>query len=99
MQDSGLEPVVCQDGNTRTLGEEQYLNRLDEFCRVSFGGDSSSKLLRAELDYLSVLIRRINEVASKGVHAEVTSAEARQGLLGLYIFLFNLITKLELSSQ
>lgn len=89
------EPVICRDGATRILGEDQYLNRIEEFCRTQFGSDTSSKLLKAELDYLSVFIRRINEVASKGVHAEVTHAEARQGLLGLYIFLSNLITKLE----
>ncbi|WP_325308941.1 hypothetical protein [Longimicrobium sp.] len=89
------EPVVCLDGKSRQLGEEQYLNRLEEFCRTRFGADTSSRLLRAELDLLSVLIRRINEVASKGVHTDVTHAEARQGLLGLYIFLSNLIIKLE----
>lgn len=87
--------VICADGQHRQLGEDQYLNRLEEFCRTQFGDHSASKLLRAELDYLTVFIRRINDVASKGVHGEVTFIEARQGVLGLYLFLSNLIVKLE----
>jgi len=85
---------VVHDGQTRALGEEQYLNRLQEFCAQRFQTDRSGKLLRAELDYLVVFIRRVHDVASKGVHAEVTQVEARQGLLGTCIFLSNLISKL-----
>jgi hypothetical protein len=88
-------PVKCHDGVTRELGDEQYLNRLQEFCVSQTPSSSSGKLLRAEMDYLSIFIRRLNDVASKGVHAEVSSLEAKQGLLGLYLFLSNLIAKLE----
>lgn len=91
--------VICSDGKPRVLGDEQYLNRLEEFIRSTFGGDTSSRLLRAELDYSLVFMRRLNEIASKGVHSEVTHAEARQGLLGLYIFLSNMIIKLEHSDS
>ena len=89
------EPVLCHDGKTRQLGEEQYLNRLQEFCCSQLPSSKSAKLLRAEIDYLGVFVRRLNEVASKGVHAEVSGLEAKQGLLGLYMFLSNLIAKLE----
>lgn len=88
-------PVKCHDGVTREMGDEQYLNRLQEFCTSLVPSSSSAKLLRAEMDYLSVFVRRLNDVASKGVHAEVTSMEAKQGLLGLYLFVSNLIAKLE----
>ncbi len=88
-------PVICHDGQSRMLGEEQYLNRLQEFCTQKFHGGTSTRLLQAELDLFSTFIRRLNEVASKGVHAEVSRAEARQGLLGAYLFFSNLIAKLE----
>ena len=94
-----LEPVFCHDGNTRQLGEKQYLNRLQEFCCSQLASSKSTKLLRAEIDYLGVFVRRLNEVASKGVHAEVSGLEAKQGLLGLYMFLSNLIAKLEHQSD
>jgi len=88
-------PVKCSDGETRELDEEQYLNRLQEFCASQVTSSSSSRLLLAKMDYLSAVVRRLNDVASKGVHAEVTGREAKQGLLGLYLFVSNLIAKLE----
>lgn len=89
------DPVVCLDGRVRNLGEEQYLNRLQEFCARQFPTSTSADLLRSELDLLSVFIRRLNDVASKGVHANPSPMEARQGLLGVYLFLSNLIAKLD----
>jgi len=89
------ELTVCIDGKSRQLGEEQYLNRLQEFCYTAIPSSKSGKLLHAEVDYLAAFVRRLNEVASKGVHAEVSGLEAKQGLLGLYMFLSNLIAKLE----
>lgn len=89
------EPIVCKDGNTRVLGVEQYLNRLHEFCYRLAPSDTSGKLLQAEFEYLSVFVRRLNDIASKGVHSEVSIQEAKQGLLGLYMFLSNLISKIE----
>jgi hypothetical protein len=91
------EPVTCSDGKVRDLGEEQYLNRLHEFCMRQFASSASTSLLRAEFEYPAAFVRRLNEVASKGVHAQVTPVEARQGLLGVYLFLSNVIAMLEAS--
>lgn len=56
-------------------------------ARMDCDKKSTSKhLLQAELDYLGKFLSRLNE---KGVHASVTLAEAKQGLVGLYFFLFN----------
>jgi hypothetical protein len=89
------DPQVCLDGQIHELGDQQYLNRLQEFCSSLAPSSASGLLLQAELDYLAVFIRKLHEVASKGVHDEVSSLEAKQGLLGLYMFLSNLIAKLE----
>jgi hypothetical protein len=87
-------PVACADGKSRVLDDAKYLNRLHEFCQREFRSGSSDELVRAEFDYLSVFLHRLNDVASKGVHAQVTALEARQGLFGVYLFLSNLIAKL-----
>ena len=87
--------VVCRDGKSRTLGDEQYLNRPQEFCAQQFDGDTSTGLLQAEVDVFAAFVRRLHEVASKGVHAQVSRAEARQGLIGAYMVLSNIIAKLE----
>ncbi|MDA9489566.1 hypothetical protein [Bradyrhizobium sp. CCBAU 11361] len=78
------------DGTERLMGEEQFLNRLHEFVAMRFAKATSKELLQAELDHLTVFLRRLNDIASKGVHGSVTFAEAKQGLIGLYFFLFNL---------
>jgi hypothetical protein len=89
------EPRRCSDGVERVLGEEQYLNRLREFVYTKFPRSTSTDLLRAELDHLLTLTTKLNDIASKGVHASVSATEAKQGLLGLYLFLFNVCQKLD----
>jgi hypothetical protein len=82
--------VVCADGKERELGDEQYLNRLNEFVARRLSRSTSKELISAELEHLAAFFRRLNDVASKGVHGPVTLAEAKQGLVGLYFFLFNI---------
>lgn len=87
--------VECSDGVERAMGNEQYLNRLHEYCSITFKQSVSNELLQSELDYFMVFARKLNDMASKGVHVEVSSSEAKQGLVGLYMFLFNVIQKIE----
>ncbi|CAN7640926.1 hypothetical protein LJR260_004674 [Variovorax paradoxus] len=89
----------CQDGVERKLGEEQYANRLYEFVHSEFKRSTSTELLRVETKHLLAFAERLNDLASKGVHADVTASEAKQGLLGLYMFLFNLCQRLEVKDD
>jgi uncharacterized membrane protein YccC len=91
--------VRCMDGNERILGEEQYLNRLQEFLASRMQRSTANELLRTELDHLNAFIRRLHEVASKGVHSSTTLQEAKQGLVGLYFFLFNVTQHLSQSGE
>jgi hypothetical protein len=86
--------IKCSDGIERVLGEERYMNRLQEFLATRLARSSAGELLRAELDHLAVFARRLNDIASKGVHATVSLSEAKQGLFGLYLFLYNLCSHL-----
>lgn len=81
------EPVLCSDGKERVLGEERYLNRLEEYLASRMQASTARDLANAELSLLAAFMRRLNDLASKGVHAAVTQAEARQGLVGLFMFL------------
>jgi hypothetical protein len=87
--------VKCSDGQERLLGEEQFLNRIQEFLSSKIAKTSSRELLEAELGYLAAYFRRLSELASKGVHASVTLTEAKQGLLSLYLFLHNVCSHLD----
>jgi hypothetical protein len=86
--------VLCADGKERDLGEDNYLNRLQEFLAKRLKSSTSKGLLQAELEALGKFLDRLNNLASKGVHASVALAEAKQGLVGLYFFLFNLSQQL-----
>ena len=88
-------PVLCSDGHERVLGDDKYLNRLQEFLNIQFQKSTSIDLLSAELEHLMPFARRLNDLASKGVHADVSLAEAQQGFLGLYMFLYNVCQRLE----
>ena len=93
------EPVKCMNGAERKLGNDQYLNRLQEYLVTTFQKSSSRDLLKAELEHLAVFARRLDGVASKGVHTDVSTQEAKQGLLGLYMFLYNVISRLQQKSS
>jgi hypothetical protein len=86
--------TLCADGKERDLGEEKHLNRLQEFLAQRLKSSTSKELLQAELEALGKFLDRLNNLASKGVHASVALAEAKQGLVGLYFFLFNLSQQL-----
>jgi hypothetical protein len=87
--------VKCADGEERKLDDEKYLNRLQEYLSTTFDKSSSRDLLQAELDYFGSFARRLNGVASKGVHSEVSAREAKQGLLGLYMLLYDIVLRLQ----
>ncbi len=88
------DKVICSDGAERVLDGDNYLNRLQEYLSKKFGKSKSDELLKAEYEYFSNFIRKLNDLASKGVHADVDFAEAKQGLLCLYMFLNNLVNRL-----
>jgi hypothetical protein len=86
-----VQPAVsgkmkCSDGLERELGDAQYMNRLQEFIGTKMRQSTAKEVALAEVTFL----RRLNDMASKGVHDEVVTSEARQALVGMYMFLFNL---------
>ncbi len=87
--------VTCSDGVERELGERDHLNRIEQFMMTKFQKSTSRDLMKAELQHLSVLARRLNDMSSKGVHDDVKPHEAKQGLLGLYMLLYNVIVKIQ----
>lgn len=83
-------PVTCSDGKERVLGDDRYLNRMNEYLVTRTPSSSVRELAIAELGVLDMFMRRLNDFASKGVHSTVTQAEARQGLVGMFMFLFTI---------
>jgi hypothetical protein len=87
--------VKCSDGVERELGDREYLNRIEQFMMTKFQKSTSRDLMKAGFQHIAVLARRLNDMASKGVHGDVSIHEAKQGLLGLYMLLYNIIVKVQ----
>lgn len=85
------EPVMCSDGKTRALADNEPLNRLQEYLTKQVEPSTSRDLLEAQMQ----LVRRLNDAACKGIHANVTPDEAKQGLIALYMFLFAITSRLQ----
>lgn len=85
------EPVTGSDGKERTLGDEKYLSRLRQYVHEAASGSASRKLLSLQVDELGARIERLNELASKGVHADVGMAEVHQCVLQTYLLLGDLL--------
>lgn len=83
--------TTCADGQARRLTEDKYLNRLEEYLRTECQATTSTELAQAELNLLAKFMRKLNDLASKGVHSTVTQEEAHQGFVGMYLFLSTFI--------
>lgn len=75
----------------RKLGEEQYINRLWAFLDENAGAGSDKDLAKAHVNYLGAFIQKLNDKASKGVHADVRYEEAVKSVLYTYLTLGDIL--------
>ena len=88
--DSLYPPRETPEG-ARKLGEEQYINRLWAFLEENAAAGSDKDLAKAHIKYMGAFLQRLNEKASKGVHAEVSYEEAVRAVLYTYLTLGDLL--------
>jgi hypothetical protein len=89
------QAVQSRNDTERVFTDAQYLNRLEQYLKNLCQSSTANDLLRADFDHLLIFARKLDRMASKGVHARVSPAEAKQGLVGLYMFLYNVIARLQ----
>ncbi len=80
------EIIKCSDGKERVLGNDQYLNRIQEYIATSVKKSTSQELLLLEYEGLEKISRKLNDLASKGVHNKISHREARQCFISFYNF-------------
>ncbi len=69
-------PVRGRDGKEHQVGPDQYLARLWAFLDSQIGpGQTARRLTAAALQDIGGRVERLNNLASKGVHEEVTQEE------------------------
>lgn len=88
----------CSDGVERDLNDEKYMNRLSEYISTRLTSSTARDLAKAEVEVVDKFVHKINSLASKGVHAEVSREEARQGLLSLFMLLSTITQRAPLSA-
>lgn len=77
-------PVKGADGKERILNDSAYVARLWQFISESNAGSTSKKMLSEDIERIGKQIDRLNDLAGKGVHAEVTEFEVNMCVLGMY---------------
>ena len=88
--DSLYPPREAPEG-ARKLGKDQYINRLWAFLDENAAAGSDKDLAKAHIDYMGAFLQKLNDKASKGVHAEVSYEEAVRAVLYTYLTLGDLL--------
>lgn len=76
----------------RDVSAKNYRNRLWAYVKQALPSATGQRLALATLDDIDQRIKRLVELASKGLHASVGDAEMRRLLLGLTTLAFDLLT-------
>lgn len=79
-------------GRARKVGAEQYKNRLLAYLAELGGSKGSFTLLESELEHLASRLDDIYEKTCKGVHIDVSDAEARLAVIHTYLFIGEIAT-------
>ncbi|MFF2842449.1 hypothetical protein [Paenarthrobacter sp. NPDC057981] len=73
--------IKGSDGKERVLGDDQFLNRLMQFAIDRLGKSTHVKLVEENIHSLGNRLNKLNSLASKGVHQEVSLIEAESCLM------------------
>lgn len=79
------EPVSCSDGKIRVLNDAMFVNRLLQYVTQTVGRHENGAVVQATLEDVDSRLRALNELASKGVHASVTSYEVDTCVVQTYL--------------
>lgn len=93
------EPVIGDDGKTRNLGDEKFVNRLLQFVSEKVGKHENGAVVQAALEDVGSRLAALNSLASKGVHAEVTTYEVDTCVVQTYMVVADVLRIRERAEQ
>lgn len=85
------EPVADETGQKHALTTDKWKNRLYTYAADRIPWDASRSLSLANLDELDRRLSALNDLTSKGVHANVSAAEVDQAIVQTYLLIGDLI--------
>lgn len=79
------KPITGLDGKARVLDDAKFLNRLLQYVADTVGAHENGAVIQAALEDVGARLRALNGLASKGVHAEVTTYEVDTCVVQTYL--------------
>lgn len=87
--------VEGADGKMRKMTDDKWVSRLCQFATDSARGSASADLLRIQIATLGERLDALNDLSSKGVHANVSEFEVAQCIIQTYITVGDLLLLVE----
>lgn len=85
------ETIVGADNVERTMDDEAYRNRLIQFAKEKLGKHLQGKVMGDTLASYGKRITNLDSMANKGVHSDVTAAEAEQCVIWSFMLTADLL--------
>ncbi|MDY4979188.1 MAG: helix-hairpin-helix domain-containing protein [Candidatus Onthovivens sp.] len=90
-----LYPATDEKINGRSLGQQNYINRIWAFMDKSIESTSNKEMAKAHVDYLGLWLQRTHKISNKGVHTDISKLEATKAVLHIYLILADILNYLE----
>ena len=84
-------PVAGEDGVTRSMDDDHYRNRLTTWVHERKGRSTHADLLASNLVTLGTRLKSLDDLASKGVHADLSRAEVESCVSWVYMLAADLL--------
>lgn len=85
------ETIIGDDKVGRVMDDDAYRNRLTQFAKEKLGKHLQGKVMGDALSSYGKRITNLDSMASKGVHGEVTTAEAEQCVIWSFMLAADLL--------
>lgn len=92
------ETVTGNDGIPRKLSDDAYRNRLLQYVREQMGSRVHGSVIQKTLDGLGARLKSLDSLASKGVHDDVSAAEAETCIVWTYLLAADIVRIADSSS-
>lgn len=79
------------DGIERVLNEEKYIGRLWQYIYDNSGINTTTKMIKSQLDDLGNRVDHIYNLSNKGIHSEVDLFEANQCVIQTYLVIGDIL--------
>ncbi len=84
-------PVTGDDGEVRSMDDDHYRNRLTTWVLQQRGRSTHADLLASNLLSLGTRLKSLDDLASKGVHADLSHAEVESCVSWVYMLATDLL--------